>query len=73
MTSEAGLHVHSARDAEGVSQWELLDLLSALERRRRKSRERVVRVYFIMGLLRAHPLLEVIPGFICMMNERPFF
>lgn len=70
---KAGLCVNSARDADGVSQCKLLDLSRALEYRLRESRESFVLVYFMMGLLRAHPLLEVIPGFICMVNEHPLF
>lgn len=70
---KAGLPVNSARDADGVSQCKLLDLLRTLEYRLRKSRERFVLVYFITGLLRVHPLLEVILGFIYMVNERPLF
>lgn len=56
-----------------MSQCKLLDLLRALEYRPRESTERFVLVYFMMGLLRAHPLLEVVPDFICMVNEHPLF
>lgn len=61
---KAGLRVNSARDADGMSQCKLLDLLRALEYRLRRSRERFVLVFYYgftesTSASRSHPGLHL--------------